>query len=114
MFRKICDVVKLLVQKSDSLLFLETLKTSSLKQTLTLASHNRAEQILSQTDDSETNFYLACCEGLHSLEKAYEDFFRTRGFMRIFDGFSLKTKGFLPNVYEIFGSEMPGLLGPLP
>ena len=35
------------------------------------------------------------------------DFFRTKGFKRIFDGFFFKTKGFLPKMYEIFGSEMP-------
>ena len=40
---------------------------------------------------------------LHSVR----DFSRTKGFIRIFEGFCLKTKGFLPKVYEIFGSEMP-------
>ena len=44
---------------------------------------------------------------LHSLEKAFENFFRTKGFMRIIDGFPLNTKGFLQNVYEFLGSEMP-------
>ena len=34
-------------------------------------------------------------------------FFRTKGFIRIYDGLFLKAKGFLPKVYEIFGSEMP-------
>ena len=34
-------------------------------------------------------------------------FFSTKGFLQIFDGIFLKTKGFLPKVYEIFGSEMP-------
>ena len=47
---------------------------------------------------------------LRSLEKEYEIFFRTKGLTRIFNGFLLKTKGFLPKVYGIFGSEMP--LGP--
>ena len=32
---------------------------------------------------------------LNSLEKAYEIFFRTKRFRRIFDGFFLETKGFL-------------------
>ena len=35
------------------------------------------------------------------------DFFRTKGLVRIWDGFFLKTKGFSPKVYEIFGSETP-------
>ena len=48
-----------------------------------------------------------CWQGaFHSMEIAYEIFFRTKGLLRIFDGFFLKTKGFLPKVYEIFGSEM--------
>ena len=45
--------------------------------------------------------------GASLIGKSVQDFFRTKGFIRIFDGFFLKTKGFLPNVYEIFGSEMP-------
>ena len=45
--------------------------------------------------------------GTSLIGKSVRDFFRTKGFMRIFDGFFLKTKGFLPKVYEIFGSEMP-------
>ena len=44
---------------------------------------------------------------LHSLEVAYEIFFRTKGFPRTFEGFFLKTKGFLPKVYESFVSEIP-------
>ena len=42
-----------------------------------------------------------------SIRLSVRDFFRTKAFIRIFDGFFLKTKGFLPKVYEIFGSEMP-------
>ena len=45
--------------------------------------------------------------GTSLIGKIVRDFFRTKGFIRIFDGFFLKTKGFLPKVYEIFGSEMP-------
>ena len=45
--------------------------------------------------------------GTSLIGKSVRDFFRTKGFTRIFDGFFLKTKGFLPKVYEIFGSEMP-------
>ena len=43
---------------------------------------------------------------LHLLERACKSFSEQKGFIRIFDGFFLKTKGFLP-VYELFGSEMP-------
>ena len=32
---------------------------------------------------------------------------RTKGFKQIFDGCFFETKGFLPKVYETFGSEMP-------
>ena len=40
--------------------------------------------------------------------ESVRDFFRAKGFIRIFfGGFFLKTKRFLPKVYEIFGSEMP-------
>ena len=46
-------------------------------------------------------------EGQFTYWKSVRDFFRTKGFIRIFDGFFLKTKGFLPKVYEIFWSEMP-------
>ena len=45
--------------------------------------------------------------GTSLIRKSVRDFFRTKGFIRIFDGFFLKTKGFLPKVYEIFWSEMP-------
>ena len=45
--------------------------------------------------------------GTSLIGKSVRDFFRTKGFKRIFDGFFLKTKGLLPKVYEIFGSEMP-------
>ena len=45
--------------------------------------------------------------GTSLIGKSVRDFFRTKGFTLIFDGFFLKTKGFLPKVYEIFGSEMP-------
>ena len=46
-------------------------------------------------------------EGQFTCWKRVRDFFRTKGFIRIFDGYFLKTKGFLPKVYEIFWSEMP-------
>ena len=45
--------------------------------------------------------------GLSLLRKSVRDFFRTKGFLRIFDGFSWQTEGFLPKAYEIFRSEMP-------
>ena len=44
--------------------------------------------------------------GTSLIGKSVRDFFRTKGFIWIFDGFFLKTKGFLPKVYEIFGSEV--------
>ena len=46
-------------------------------------------------------------EGTSLIGKSVRHFFRTKGFIRIFAGCFLKTKGFLPKVYEIFGSEMP-------
>ena len=46
-------------------------------------------------------------EGHFTHLKSVRDFFGTKGFLRIFHGFFLKTKGFLLKVYEIFGSEMP-------
>ena len=46
-------------------------------------------------------------EGQFTYWKSVRDFFRAKGFIRIFDGFFLKTKGFLSKVYEIFWSEMP-------
>ena len=48
-----------------------------------------------------------CTRGTSLIEKSLRDFFRTKGFIRIFEGFLLKTKGSLPKVNEIFGSEMP-------
>ena len=45
--------------------------------------------------------------GTSLIGKCVRDFFKTKGFKRILDGFFLKTKGFLLKVYEIFGSEMP-------
>ena len=45
--------------------------------------------------------------GISLLQKSVRDFFRTKGFLRIFDGFFFQTKGFLPKAYEIFWSEMP-------
>ena len=41
-------------------------------------------------------------EGHFTHWKKRTRFFRTKGFIQIFDGFFLKTKGFLPKVYEIF------------
>ena len=38
-----------------------------------------------------------------SHSKKGTSFFRTKGFFNIFDGFFLKTKGFLPEAYEIQG-----------
>ena len=60
---------------------------------------SRPRQMASEDDSLRGAF--------HSFEKAYEIFFRTKGFLRIFDGFFLQTKGFLPKAYEIFWSEMP-------
>ena len=45
--------------------------------------------------------------GTSLIGKSVRDFFKTKGFIGIFDGFFLKTKGFLPKVYEILESEMP-------
>ena len=45
--------------------------------------------------------------GTSLIGKSVRDYFRTKGFIRICDGFFLKTKGFLPKVYEVSGSEMP-------
>ena len=41
--------------------------------------------------------------GTSLIGKCVRDFFRTKEFIRIFDGFFLTTKGFLPKVYEILG-----------
>ena len=55
----------------------------------------------------ETFQHINLCEGHFTFwKKRTRDFFRTKGFIRIFDGFFLKTKGLLPIVHEIFGSEM--------
>ena len=51
--------------------------------------------------------------GTSLIGKSVRDFIRRKGFKRIFDGFFLKTKGFLPKVYEIFGNEMPLAFIPL-
>ena len=45
--------------------------------------------------------------GTSLIGKSVRDLFRTKGLIQIFDRFFLKTKGFLPKLYEIFGSEMP-------
>ena len=45
-------------------------------------------------------------EGNSLTGKSVRDFFITKGFIRSFDGFLLKTKGFCQRVYEIFRSEM--------
>ena len=45
--------------------------------------------------------------GSSLLRKSVRDFFRTKGFLRIFDGFFWQTKGFLPKAYKILWSEMP-------
>ena len=41
-------------------------------------------------------------EGHFTRSKERTRFSKTKGFLRILDGFFLKTKGFLPKVYEIF------------
>ena len=41
-------------------------------------------------------------EGQFTYWKSVRDFFKTIGYMRIFDGFFLEAKEFLPKVYEIF------------
>ena len=51
--------------------------------------------------------FLVVTEGHFTHWKSVRDFFRTKGFMRIFDAFFLRIKRFLPKGYEIFGSEMP-------
>ena len=40
--------------------------------------------------------------GISHFRKSVRDSFTTKGFLRIFGGFFLKTKGFLQKVYEIF------------
>ena len=62
----------------------------------------------------KTNTYAGKCKtgtnysrGTSLIGKSVRDFFRAKGFIRIFDGFFMKTKGFLPKVYEILGSGMP-------
>ena len=37
------------------------------------------------------------------------DFFRTKGFIRIFDGFFLKTKGFYPRCTRFLGVKCPSM-----
>ena len=46
-------------------------------------------------------------EGHFTHWKKRTRFFQNKRIYTDFDGFFLKTKGFLPKVYEIFGSEMP-------
>ena len=50
--------------------------------------------------------YYVCPRGTSFNGKSVRDFFRIKGFLRICDGFFLKTKGLLPKMYEIFESEM--------
>ena len=50
---------------------------------------------------------MSGARGISLIWKSVRDFFGTKGFLRIFDGFFLQTKGFLPKAYEIFWSEMP-------
>ena len=45
--------------------------------------------------------------GTSLMGKSVRDFFGTKGFIQIFDEFFVKTEGFLPKLYETFGSEMP-------
>lgn len=45
--------------------------------------------------------------GILLFRDSARDFFRTKGFLRIIDGFFLKTIEILPKTYKIFGSEMP-------
>ena len=46
-------------------------------------------------------------EGHFTHSKKRTRFFQNKRIYTDFDGFFSKTKGFLPKVYEIFGSEMP-------
>ena len=57
--------------------------------------------------EAERSLSQTYARGTSLIGKSVRDFFRTKGIIRIFDGFFLKTKGFLPKLYEIFGSEMP-------
>ena len=50
----------------------------------------------------ESNRELDESEGHFTPSKKRTRFFRTKGFLRIFDGFFLQTKGFLLKAYEIF------------
>ena len=69
--------------------------------------HQR-KRIETKTEQCKRNLNIMyCTRGISLLRKSVRDFFRTKGFLRIFDGFFLETKGFLPKAYEIFWSEMP-------
>ena len=48
------------------------------------------------------NWYKEPARGTALIGNSVRGFFITKGFVRIFHGFLLKTKGFLPKVYEIF------------
>ena len=47
--------------------------------------------------------------GISLLRKSVRDFFRTKGFLRIFDGFFLQTKGFCQRRTRFFGVKCPSV-----
>ena len=53
-------------------------------------------------DSKALNVSCSNTRGNSLIGKSVRDSFKTKGFIRIFDGFFLETKGFLPKVYEIF------------
>ena len=60
-------------------------------------------QINNETEHNHfTIWYWFLSRGTSLIGKRGRDFSRKKGFTRILDGFFLKTKGFLPKLYEIF------------
>ena len=58
------------------------------------------------TYDYGTRGCLLSQRAFHSLQKAYKAFWGKKGFWWIFDRFFLKKTWVLPQMFEIFGSEM--------
>ena len=54
-----------------------------------------------------TFFWLT--QGRFTQSKRVLDFFGENGFLHILNGFFLKTEGFSPKMYELFGSHCPSL-----
>ena len=70
---------------------------------LPVALRSRSRPACGIGKTSTLSFYSwVSSRGTLLIGKSVRDFSRTKGFIRIFEGFFLKTKGFLPKVYEIF------------